>query len=94
MFQSLDHFEIGEIEVLVDITQSTFNIAKLDIARIIWRSLATNPIDRFRSQASYIVKLTIINKSYHTNQILLIRKRANFFALTTANMPAYRCHKN
>ena len=29
MFKSLDHFEIDEIKVFVDITLSTFNFAKV-----------------------------------------------------------------
>ena len=31
MFESLDHFEIDEIEVFVHITQSTFNIANVSL---------------------------------------------------------------
>ena len=35
MFKSLDHFEIDEIEVFVDITPSTFNIANV-VAHAKW----------------------------------------------------------
>ena len=50
MFKSFDYIEIYEIKVFVNITQSTFNFG--NVTRIIWRSLATNPIDGSRPQAS------------------------------------------
>ena len=92
MFQLLNHFEIGEIEVFGNISVSPFNFANIS-SKHIANLAASNVPNALRKHCTYSVFCNLLPHEVFLTLIDAIHFSCNYNNNYIANIGINRCHK-